>query len=677
MATKYDSFLAPSLDRGDFTSNTAPGSIIYPDANQVSVFGPLFLPRVYGKDLSAFEVASSGYVAISLNDIHSLDILRNNATSNITIKAFSNDSFGINVNESNMYMTFDSTSNAVSLYAAADIKLNTSNITAFASNDATFTACNVMTLNADTLDINVASDFAMEARNLSFTGRSNVAIEAQTGDLFLNAYGSNVYVRLWDSNQARLEMYAASNVETVAGSNWQTVVSSNASLSTADGSIVLSGHNSNMTLTMDAATDSISLVGTNQLNVSTTNAVNITSTTSSVILKASGSNVRVELKNDSNLDVYAKSNVTVTADGLLTLQSTDKAAFVSSNELSISAFSNMTLQSFSNYTLNANSNINMQAAGGLCYINLNAPTQSISAAAASNVTVSASNDVTVSASNNMTIKAVGVDFLLLNSNATLTAAGDFSLRAAQNVLVDAQANDFQLHAGSSNMYLTMSSATNDTTISTSNDFVVRAGNDVSVSASNDATVLAVSDLHLNARNGLAKIDLTLDTITYTACNQIFSANGNNIIEASSNLVRINGDVEVLGTLNTVNYTQCNLTIMDKQITLAYDSNDAPVADGIANDKSGVTIAGDQSSPLDARSFLWNYNQGRSYLGTVDVDKESFWELKGGQLRMTQNVPSIGDISFGFRINQLGELEIVKKVGVAGFKRIAKFGRTFM
>lgn len=675
MATKYDFFLAPSSDRGEFTSNTAAGSVIYPDYNQVSVFGPLYLPRVYGKDLSAFEVASSGYVAISLNDIHSLDIMRDNALSNITMKAYSNDSFGINVKDSNIYVQFDAPSNALQMYAAADIKLNSSNITEFASNNATYTACNTMTLNAGTLAINVASDFAMEARNLSFVGRSNVAIEAKTGDLFLNAYNSNVYVRLWDSNQARLELYAASNVETTAGSNWQTVVASNASLSTADGSIVLSGHSSNMTFAMDAATDSITLTGKNELNVSTSNAVNITSTTSSVILKASGSNVRVELKNDSNLDVYAKSNVTVTADGLLTLQSTDKAAFVSSNELAITAFSNMTLQSFSNYTLNANSNINMQAAGGLCYVNLNAPTQSISAAAASNVTVSASNDVTVSASNNMTIKAVGVDFLLLNSNATLTAAGDYSLRAAKNVYVDAQSNDFQLHAGTSNMYLTMSAATNDTAISTTHDFVVRAGNDVKLSSSNDTAVTAVADLHLNARNGLAKVDMTLDTITYTACNHYFSANGNNIIYAQSNLVRINGDVEVLGTLNSINYTESNLTIMDRQITLSYNSNDAPVADGVANDKSGITVAGDDG--IEARSFLWNVKDGRSYLGTVDADKESFWELKGGSLRMTQNVTGFGDISFAFRINQLGELEIVKKVGANAFKRIAKFGRTLI
>ena len=39
-----------------------------------NTFGRLYLPSVYGKDLSAFEIASSGKIVLSLNDRHAVNI---------------------------------------------------------------------------------------------------------------------------------------------------------------------------------------------------------------------------------------------------------------------------------------------------------------------------------------------------------------------------------------------------------------------------------------------------------------------------------------------------------------------------------------------------------------------------------------------------------------------------
>ena len=36
---------------------------IYPDSSNVSVLGQVWLPRIYGKNLTAFEIASSGKIA--------------------------------------------------------------------------------------------------------------------------------------------------------------------------------------------------------------------------------------------------------------------------------------------------------------------------------------------------------------------------------------------------------------------------------------------------------------------------------------------------------------------------------------------------------------------------------------------------------------------------------------
>lgn len=90
--TLYDSFLG---QRGDISYNSAP-NVEYPTKDQISTFGTVYLPRVYGLDLTAFEIASSGSVAFTLNDVHSLDMTRNNAASNITLSTLCNDNLVLN-----------------------------------------------------------------------------------------------------------------------------------------------------------------------------------------------------------------------------------------------------------------------------------------------------------------------------------------------------------------------------------------------------------------------------------------------------------------------------------------------------------------------------------------------------------------------------------------------------
>jgi hypothetical protein len=65
---------------------TATNTSLYPDSNMTGIFGPIWLPRVYGKDLTAFEIASSGKIAITLNDVHSLDISKSNYVDEFNFK---------------------------------------------------------------------------------------------------------------------------------------------------------------------------------------------------------------------------------------------------------------------------------------------------------------------------------------------------------------------------------------------------------------------------------------------------------------------------------------------------------------------------------------------------------------------------------------------------------------
>lgn len=56
----------------DFVSNDA--SMFYPDSNISETFGTIMVPKIYGYKLDALEIASSGKIAYTLNDLHSLDV---------------------------------------------------------------------------------------------------------------------------------------------------------------------------------------------------------------------------------------------------------------------------------------------------------------------------------------------------------------------------------------------------------------------------------------------------------------------------------------------------------------------------------------------------------------------------------------------------------------------------
>jgi len=175
-------------------------------------------------------------------------------------------------------------------------------------------------------------------------------------------------------------------------------------------------------------------------------------------------------------------------------------------------------------------------------------------------------------------------------------------------------------------------------------------------------------------------------------------------------VYIKGNLDVAGTYNTVDVSASTLLVEDKKIILAtspdFDitTETDTVEDGTdTNDKAGVKIAGKPSTlaltthgmeskqsidDIWKKSLLWNNNDGMGYLGyhqadmTNDTsyrDKEPFWELQGGAFHLSAQKADdqgvVTTVKYGFRINPNDELEIIKKVGTAASKRVAKFGIT--
>ena len=226
-----------------------------------------------------------------------------------------------------------------------------------------------------------------------------------------------------------------------------------------------------------------------------------------------------------------------------------------------------------------------------------------------------------------------------------------------------------------------------------------------------------SELSVGAKTVLANTlsvgnDLTINNGNTLVTDHI-TTNGSDLTitlgSDSTGTLRVNGDLEILGTLNQINTTVSNIQVTDKTITLAVGEDD--VAGGAQNihedsrsnnDKSGIKVEGkptgisddnsyfigtfDSSDAIDVdniyeKSILWNLSDsinddsGLRYMGGLNtfealpknnlaqMERESFWEVKGGSLRITSLFKNASDlvdkISYGFRISRNKQLQIVK------------------
>ena len=87
----YDSIYGTNSTTNEMSYTSADPSIVYPDAGLTNVLGTVYLPRIYGKDLSYLEVGSSGKIAVTLTDIHSFDI--SNESGVVHFNAQNNEAF--------------------------------------------------------------------------------------------------------------------------------------------------------------------------------------------------------------------------------------------------------------------------------------------------------------------------------------------------------------------------------------------------------------------------------------------------------------------------------------------------------------------------------------------------------------------------------------------------------
>lgn len=727
MATVTYDTLPRTLENINYVSGA--DSNLYPDSNNISVLGPLWLPRVYGKDLTSFEIASSGKIAITINDIHALDISSSNQKTSLTAK--SNDSFEINVNSNSMFMTFDATNDNISLFSTkgSTIISASNDMSITASNNVNVTACNnvnmsayknvafkstlgtialgasndTMTLTMDstsnsiTLASTVGSTYIHSADNVEVTASNNLTLNAGDvatfqssndfnltaveGSMKLSAANSNIVMN-FNSNvngNVALTIDSTYDMITTIGNDYTLSTQSNIHVSTlGDGKFDVNANGGQMLFTLDGSNNSTSLYSSNDIALSTLNDVIVSADNSNVSMKLGDSNLtmyavsNIEASASNNLNVTAKNNILMTAcNGTAAFYANTSKTFItmdSSNVLTAYGSNGVVINTSNSFVVRATSNINMLASNG-----------DVAFYAESNVYVSADkSNMTVTMDRNGDVISI---YSLSNINAT--ACNSIAIDSRSNVSITASSN-IELYSRS--------------------NVLVTSSNNVNISASNDLFITAKSNLTLAA----ADMSFALSgNLAYTAQSNISfyirdSSNGlsDPTFIVSPDRVNVRGDLWITGSINTNNIinttvVQETLKINDKNILLASvgDQGGAPNDGYETNDMAGIVVdgmpTGETDSNIYKKALQWTYGGedgagglGMKALGTSNALAESAWELLGGGLRITHRKADASEVSFTFRVNQHDELELVKRffnpsVEQYQWRAVAKFGKIIL
>lgn len=694
----YDNILGSTTESNYYTGS----GTLYPDSNNISIFGPLWLPRVYGKDLTNFEIASSGKISITINDVHALDFSK---TGRVTkLQAKSNDSFEINVSSNQMYFNFDATTNDITLVSdqGGSTRL-------YSSNEIVFLASNNVKLTA-------SNNFFAQASN-------DVSIKANKGSFYLNAGSSNMTLTM-DSNNNTTSWYSSNDINITTSNDYWLYAKSNIGMYAATGRVDIVGQGSNTRMSFDDGTDNIFLYSSNDTQISTSNDF-ILQTNSNASLGVIGTGTMSFFTNSSNILLTLNGEDATTnwySSNDFTL-STCNDVFVSAHDSNVTfrmGDSNMDLYAISNINITLSNDYNLTAYDDIVVNSVNGSTSFFVDNSNVFFVMSNNDNMTGYASNGIQFYTSNSFVAEATSNFNFVAYnGDFATYAESNIYLSADQSNMTMTMDRngdvitlytlSNIVMTASNSFELTTrsnvfITTSNAYIVSQSN-VFIQTSNDLILSASNDLYLNTNSNILinGSNLTFEIVGNTD----FYANSNIsfYIERSSNptdatvmfsqdRVNVRGDLWITGSINTntiINTTvvQETLKVNDKTILLA-SSNDegGPPDEGLLNDGSGIIIDGMPSGETDIdryrKSMLWKWNTGgTTQLGTTNLTTEAAWEFRGGGIRINhqKDIGSgvIKDLWFTFRVNEFDELELVKKYwsttsSAYVWKKIAKFGR---
>lgn len=279
---------------------------------------------------------------------------------------------------------------------------------------------------------------------------------------------------------------------------------------------------------------------------------------------------------------------------------------------------------------------------------------------------------------------------------TFAADGDkysISLNPASNVLALESQGDMSMDAGS-NMVVTVGSNADwsvaDTLTFNASNLMFRASN---VDFETNSLEVQGDDVKLIANSNVL-INALMDSIIMQSGQEmgvnagtVMNLNAGNYVEVNTNYVRLNSHLEINGVIDST--SDIGLQVQDKVINLAFTSNlGSNLVDGPTNDGAGIVVQGvpdgfeatQSNVQFFEKSIKWKNAGGMQHLGTANIENESYWDVRGGALRITHNKTDGTELGFSLRVNQFDELELVKTVWNPDtsdyeYKRIAKFGRT--
>ena len=549
MTTLYQS-LAGGNGEIDYTSGSP--AVTYPEPDMYNVFGPIWLPRVYGKDLSMFEVASSGTIALTLNDIHSLDFERNNTCNVTSVAAVGSQSLWIGANNSNMYIHMDAHTNDTTIYSSNNLILSTGN--GFTQNvgqdliyntDATYQAhamsnvwiqsksndvvvvaqSNVfMTAIAGSMALATGSNGSVSAsNNFALQAKVNVTETAKTGSFTVVAG-----VDYSGSASNDLSLYAVSNVSIwadkqnvniTAGSNFVVSATNNASVTSGAGLFSVNP----TTVTVEAYTGDVQIkADSNLINMAAACNVSITAGSNFVVSATNNASVT------SGAGKFSVDPTTVTVEAY----TGDVQILADSNLINMSAACNVSITAGSNFVVSATNNASVTSGAGVFSVN---PTTVTVEAFTGDVQIKAdSNLINMFAACNVSITA-GSNFVVsATNNASVTSgAGVFSVNPT-TVRVEAFTGDVQIKADSNLINIT---AASNVSISTGSNYSLVASQNGTVSLSNNYTLEAKVNVTETAKTGVYSVIA-----------------GTNALVSASNSYNLEAKVDIVETAKTGNFT---------------------------------------------------------------------------------------------------------------------------
>jgi uncharacterized protein (DUF2345 family) len=629
----------------------------YPSSNVLTTFGPLLTPKIHASTFDALELASSGKVAITLNDEHALDI--SEASEVVTIRARDSNSLTLSNESGTGFLTLGDNGNLEA--AGPSLVLgdaSTTNIDILSTSNVDISADQTLNLSTADLLAQTSNSATIASSNLvEVSASSNVSV--QSGGDFLFAA----------SNAGTVQTGGALAVD--AGAALTATAVGDASLSSAAGVSVTASNSFGV-----AAAADVLLAAGNDASFAASNAGSFS--TGTTLLLDAGTSMTTSVGEDLSFDVG--SNVTYTTACNFSVATGDSISMTSSNGDVLIQAPNGTL------TLKA---AVMDIDG---QVDLVGDAEIQMGSLQSNVDIFAETDLSVTASNgDITIDTLVGDLAMASAaDASLSASNILTLQGDQVKVI----GDRTVH---------IESTTETATFVSGSNMHIGASNDLSIASPADVFVSG-SDLNFSAASAaqtLFKVG-NHNFMTLREATPQENASGSNL---TGYVFTVNADVDFQGALNSTSYTETSLEVVDKVIHLAYNSNlDMPV-DGNGNDQAGIIVDGFPQSIFTARgsdpanitaddltkyqkSILWHDPMGGTDVGTLGdpantvLTNEPYWEMKGGQFRITATLKNLDTVTYGFRINHNAELELFKSHTFDAAnpgttyegKRIAKFGR---